>query len=142
MRGFFRKNPPAHGDTPAMAGAGATVLIVEDSLTETHFYAKALTKAGFKVETAHNGEEGVLMASQLLPDAIVMDIVMPVLNGYQATRELQRDSATAHIPVIIVSNRDQETDRTWGMRQGAVDYLAKPVDPDVLIERIRMVLGR
>ena len=141
MRGFFRKKAPGRSDAETATGAGLTVLIVEDSPTETHIYAKALTKAGFRVKTAHDGEEGVRLAHQVLPDLIVMDIVMPVLNGYQATRELQRDSATAHIPIIIVSTKCQETDRAWGMRQGAVDYLAKPVDPDVLVERIRMALG-
>jgi twitching motility two-component system response regulator PilH len=141
MRGFFRKKVAAPKGAPASAGAGAMVLVVDDSPTEMHIFAKALTKAGFRVETALNGEEGVLTARRLLPDIIVMDVVMPVLNGYQATRDLQRDPKTTHIPVIIVTTKDQDTDRAWGLRQGALDYLVKPVDPGVLVARIRMALG-
>jgi len=141
MRGFFRRKAPEQSGMQGPTNAGSVVLIVEDSPTEMHIYAKALSKAGFRVETAYNGEEGVHLARRLLPDLVVMDIVMPVLNGYQATRELQKDTATAHIPVIIVSSKDQETDRAWGMRQGAVDYLTKPIDPDELVARIRTVLG-
>jgi twitching motility two-component system response regulator PilH len=141
MRGFFRKKAAERTDTKAPVGAGATVLVVDDSPTEIHVLARTLTKAGFRVETAPNGEEGLLVARRVLPDLIVMDVVMPVLNGYQATRELQRDPKTAHIPVIMVTTKDQETDRAWGLRQGALDYLVKPVDPDQLVARIRMALG-
>jgi twitching motility two-component system response regulator PilH len=114
---------------------------VDDSPTETRVFVNALAKAGFRTETARNGEEGVLAARRSHPDLIVMDVVMPVLNGFQATRQLQRDPETADIPIIIVSTKDQATDRTWGLRQGARDYLIKPVDTQELIAKIRTVLG-
>lgn len=141
MRSFFRKKG-GEADAPrAVAGALATVLVVDDSPTETHIFAEALSRAGFQVETAANGEEGVEAARRLHPDLILMDVVMPVLNGFQATRQLQRDPETAEIPVIMVTTKDQETDRTWGMRQGALDYLVKPVDTDDLVARIRAALN-
>ena len=141
MRGFFRKRTPQPTDVPSASEGGTVVLVVDDSPTETHIFVNALTRAGFGVETAPNGEEGVRMARRLHPDVILMDVVMPVLNGFQATRQLQRDPQTADIPIIIITTKDQETDKTWGMRQGALDYLVKPVDPDVLVERIRMALS-
>jgi len=118
-----------------------TVLVVDDSPTETRILVNSLVKAGFRVETASNGEQGVEMARRLLPDLILMDVIMPVLNGFQATRILRRDEATAQIPVVIVTTKDQQTDRTWGLRQGAVDYLVKPVDTAELLARIRGLLG-
>ena len=116
-------------------------MVVDDSPTETRVFVAALEKAGFRVESASNGEEGVNAARRVNPDVILMDVVMPVLNGFQATRQLQRDPQTANIPVIMVTSKDQETDRTWGLRQGALDYLVKPVDTQELVERIRMALG-
>lgn len=101
----------------------------------------ALVNAGYNAETAPNGEEGVRAARRLHPDVILMDVVMPVLNGFQATRQLQRDPETANIPVIMVTTKDQETDRTWGLRQGAMDYIVKPVDAQELVARVRMALG-
>lgn len=148
MRGFFRRRKGRDPDRSAtadrnLAGRGPTVLVlvVDDSPTETHIFVTALTKAGFAVETAPNGEEGVELARRLHPDLILMDVVMPVLNGFQATRQLLRDPKTADIPVIIVTTKDQETDRTWGMRQGALDYLIKPVDSGELVARVRQALG-
>jgi twitching motility two-component system response regulator PilH len=117
------------------------VLVVDDSPTQTRVFVNALVKAGFRAETAGDGEEGVQAARRLHPDIILMDVVMPVLNGFQATRQLQRDPETADIPVIMVTTKDQETDRTWGLRQGALDYLVKPVDAQELVDRIRMALG-
>lgn len=139
MRRFFRKRGAARPDA-APVGSQGTVLVVDDSPTETQVFVNALSKAGFRVETAPNGEEGVRAARLLHPNIILMDVVMPVLNGFQATRQLQGDPATADIPVIMVSTKDQETDRTWGLRQGALDYLVKPVDMRALVARIRMVL--
>ncbi|MCG6862948.1 MAG: response regulator [Chromatiaceae bacterium] len=117
------------------------MLVVDDSPTETRIFVGALEKAGFRVESAPNGEEGVSAARRLHPDVILMDVVMPVLNGFQATRQLQRDPKTADIPIIMVTSKDQETDRTWGLRQGALDYIVKPVDTAELVARIRTVLG-
>lgn len=140
MRGFFHKKGAEDAGTDGPVGAGCTILVVDDSPTERHIYETALSKAGFRVESAEDGEKGVEAARRLRPDLVVMDVVMPVLNGFQATRELQKDEATKDIPVIMVTTKDQDTDRAWGLRQGALDYLVKPVDPDELVARIRAAL--
>lgn len=117
------------------------VLIVDDSPTEIFKMTEILNKNGFQVLTAENGEQGVAMAKNEQPDLVLMDIVMPGLNGFQATRQLSRDPDTSSIPVIIVTTKDQETDRLWGQRQGAKGYLTKPVDARALIDEIRSVMG-
>ncbi len=118
----------------------ARVLIVDDSPTETHKMSTILSKHGHEVLTAESGEEGVAKAKETLPDVVLMDIVMPGLNGFQATRQLSKHDQTSHIPVIIVTTKDQETDRLWGQRQGAKGYLTKPVDGPVLLNAIDEVL--
>ncbi|MGH8226103.1 MAG: response regulator [Gammaproteobacteria bacterium] len=115
------------------------VLIVDDSATETHVMRTLLEKGGFEVISADDGEAGLALAHEALPDAIIMDVVMPGVNGFQATRRLSRDPQTANIPVVFVTNKDQPTDKVWGMRQGAVAYLTKPVDGDELVAKIREV---
>ncbi len=151
MKHLFRKSDPAAAPLQDALGApaadsrerpGATILIVDDSPTETRIFANILSQAGYRVEAATDGEQGVEMARRLRPDAIIMDVIMPTLNGFQATRVLHRDAATANIPIIMVTTKDQPTDRTWGMRQGAVDYLVKPVAPADLLARIRAALQR
>lgn len=117
------------------------VLIVDDSPTETYVFQGMLEKHGFEVLTADNGADGVALARQELPDVVLMDIVMPGLNGFQATRQLTKGADTAHIPVIIVTTKDQETDRVWGRRQGASGYLVKPVAEDELLKTIRAVMA-
>jgi twitching motility two-component system response regulator PilH len=119
----------------------ARVLIVDDSPTETHKISSILTRNGFEVITAESGEEGVAVAKVQLPDVVLMDIVMPGLNGFQATRQLSKDAKTSHIPVIIVTTKDQETDRVWGERQGAKGYLTKPVDDETLIGAIKKLIA-
>lgn len=119
----------------------ARVLIVDDSPTETHKMTAILGKHGHEVITAESGEDGVAKAKETLPDVVLMDIVMPGLNGFQATRQLSRHDTTSHIPVIIVTTKDQETDRLWGQRQGAKGYLTKPVDDNALMAAITDVLG-
>jgi len=114
----------------------AKILIVDDSPTETYKLTGVLEKNGHTVITATNGEEGVVTAKAQLPDLVLMDIVMPGLNGFQATRQLSKASETTHIPVIIVTTKDQETDRVWGMRQGAKAYLTKPIDEKDLLATI------
>ena len=109
----FRK-PQGNAGESAPTPSLATVLIVDDSPTETTIFRNALIKAGFRVETAVNGEEGVEAAQRLHPDVILMDVIMPGLNGFQATRMLKRDPATAQIPVIVVTTKGQQTDRAWG----------------------------
>lgn len=118
----------------------ARVLIVDDSPTETYKMSSILSKHGFEVITAESGEDGVIVAKRELPDVVLMDIVMPGLNGFQATRLLSREPTTSKIPVIIVTTKDQETDRVWGQRQGARGYLTKPVDGRVLVQTIEDVL--
>jgi twitching motility two-component system response regulator PilH len=118
----------------------ARVLIVDDSPTETHVLKSILEKNGYGALSAANGEEGIETAKKEQPDLILMDVVMPGLNGYQATRRLSRDPLTASIPVIIVTTKNQETDKVWGLRQGAKGYIVKPVSEVELITRIKMVL--
>ncbi len=119
----------------------AHVLIVDDSPTEVHVLTSMLEGAGHTVHSANNGEAGIEMAKELKPDLILMDVVMPGMNGFQATRQLSRDDDTAHIPVIIVTTKDQETDRVWGLRQGAKDYVTKPIDETLLMGKISALAG-
>lgn len=119
----------------------AQILIVDDSPTEAHVLKGMLEKNGFETETAENGTEGIERAKELKPDLILMDVVMPGLNGFQATRQLTKDPQTSGIPVIIVTTKDQETDRVWGLRQGATDFLTKPVSEKVLMEKINAALA-
>ena len=100
-----------------------------------------LVKGGFRVIKAENGEEGVATAKRELPNLVLMDVVMPGLNGFQATRQLTKAKETTHIPVIIVTTKDQPTDKLWGKRQGAKGYLVKPVDGKALIDSINQVIG-
>lgn len=116
------------------------ILIVDDSPTETFRFKEILTKHGFEVIEASNGEEGVSMAQAELPDMVLMDVVMPGVNGFQATRQISRHEATKHIPIVIVSTKDQATDRVWGKRQGACDYLTKPIEEKQLIDVIKQHL--
>jgi twitching motility two-component system response regulator PilH len=119
----------------------AKVLIVDDSPTEVHVLSGFLKKHGFEVETAADGGEGIEKARAVKPDLILMDVVMPGMNGFQATRELARAPETASIPVIMVTTKGLETDKIWGMRQGAKDYLVKPVTEAVLVEKVRGALA-
>lgn len=119
----------------------AKVLIVDDSPTETYKLTSMLEKHGHSVVTAQNGEAGVAEARKELPDVVLMDVVMPGLNGFQATRQLSKGNETSAIPIIIVTTKDQETDKVWGMRQGAKAYLTKPVEEKLLIETIANVMG-
>lgn len=117
------------------------VLIVDDSPTETYKISLLLSEHGYEVLTAESGEKGITVARAEMPDVVLMDIVMPGMNGFQATRQLSQDAQTSAIPVIIVTTKDQETDRLWGKRQGAKGYLTKPVDGKVLIDTIESVMA-
>lgn len=119
----------------------AHILIVDDSPTEIHVLSNILQKHGYEVLTASDGEKGIAMATENKPDLVLMDVVMPGMNGFQATRHLSKDPATSAIPIIIVTTKDQETDRVWGLRQGAKDYITKPVVENELIAKIKAVLG-
>ncbi len=119
----------------------ATILVVDDSSTDTYHYQKILEAHGYHVITATNGQEGIDMAKLEKPEVILMDVVMPGINGFQATRQITGDPQTADIPVIIVSNKDQESDRAWGLRQGARDYIVKCTSEEELLGKIRAHLG-
>ncbi len=119
----------------------ALILIVDDSPTEVHVMQKVLERHGFRTAVAGDGAEGIRLARQMRPDLIFMDIVMPGVNGYQATRTLANDPDTRAIPIVMVTSKGQETDRIWGLRQGAVDYLVKPVTPDQLVEKAQAALA-
>ena len=117
------------------------VLVVDDSPTDTHVLAEMLKKNGFNVLQAVSGEDGIEKAKSDKPDLVLMDVVMPGMNGFQATRKLTRGDETSHIPVIMVTTKDQDTDRTWGMRQGARDYVVKPVAGAELLAKIKAALN-
>jgi twitching motility two-component system response regulator PilH len=119
----------------------ATVLIVDDSPTELHLFQNMLEKNGFDTMVADSGEEGIRQAQTARPDCILMDVVMPGMNGFQATRKLTQDPKTSTIPVIMITSKDQETDRIWGMRQGAVEYLVKPLTGKQLVAKINSVMA-
>jgi len=121
--------------------AVALILIVDDSPTEVHVFQKALERHGYRTAAAADGAEGIKLARDLSPDLIFMDIVMPGMNGYQATRTLANDPKTSAIPIIMVTTKGQETDRIWGLRQGAVDYMVKPVSPDQLVAKAQATLA-
>jgi len=115
------------------------ILIVDDSPTERLYLTDILVKNGFAVSTAVNGDEAIERIRAERPELILMDVVMPGSNGFQVTRAIARDPELAALPVIICSSKNQETDRIWGLRQGAKDYLVKPVDPDRLLASIAAV---
>ena len=119
----------------------ALVLIVDDSPTEQHVMSNMLEQHGFETVVASDGEEAIAIAESAHPDVILMDVVMPGMNGFQATRQLSKNPSTALIPVVMVTTKNQETDRIWGLRQGAVEYLMKPVDDNVLVATVRATLG-
>jgi twitching motility two-component system response regulator PilH len=118
----------------------AKILIVDDSPTELHVLTQMLEREGYQTITARDGEEGIEVARSEMPDVILMDVVMPGINGFQATRRLTRDIRTRQIPVIIVSTKGQVTDREWGMRQGAFSYIVKPVEANNLLDQVRLAL--
>lgn len=119
----------------------ARILVVDDSPTEHFSIGSMLGRHGHEVIAAGSGEEGMRLARQERPDLILMDIVMPGINGFQATRQLTRDPQTAAIPIVILTSKNQDSDRAWAQRQGARDYLTKPVEESVLLTTITHVLG-
>ena len=119
----------------------ARILIVDDSPTQLIGIQRIVEKLGHQTLTAEDGAAGVALAKAELPDLILMDVVMPNLNGFQATRTLNKDAGTTHIPVILVTTKDQDTDRMWGMRQGARAYLTKPFAEADLTDVIGRLLG-
>ncbi len=118
----------------------ATILIVDDSATMMEGHKRILEKQGHTVFSAEDGEEGVEKSLEIMPDLILMDVVMPKMNGFQATRKITRNEQTKHIPVVIVTSKDQQTDIMWGKRQGASDYLIKPADDAMLKDTVNRFL--
>jgi twitching motility two-component system response regulator PilH len=129
---------PRHDHQPKLEPHVAIqkILIVDDSPTERYYLTDILVKNGFSVTTADNGEQALAMIRNERPELILMDVVMPGSNGFQVTRSIARDPELSSVPVIICSSKNQETDRIWGLRQGARDYLVKPVDPAALLASI------
>lgn len=112
------------------------ILIVDDSPTDRQFLLETLSRAGYQCVIAENGDEGIAKSKSENPDLILMDVVMPGTSGFQATRTIARDDATRRIPVILCTSKSQETDKIWGLRQGARDYLVKPIDAKELLAKI------
>jgi twitching motility two-component system response regulator PilH len=114
----------------------ARILIVDDSPSQLMGIRRIVEKLGHEALTAEDGAAGVEVAKREIPDLILMDVVMPNLNGFQATRTICREPSTKHIPIVLVTTKDQDTDRMWGMRQGAKAYLTKPFSETELSDTI------
>jgi twitching motility two-component system response regulator PilH len=112
------------------------ILLVDDSRTELFFVSSLLIKRGYSVRTAENGTQALRQLEEQVPDLIMMDVVMPGQNGFQLTRTITRDPRYAGVPVIMCSSKNQETDKVWGLRQGACDYIVKPVNDEELSAKI------
>lgn len=113
------------------------ILLVDDSKTELHHLSSLLSQHGFSVSIAENGTEAMRQLDADRPDLVLMDVVMPGQNGFLLTRQITRDPRYAGLPVIMCTSKNQESDRVWGLRQGAVDFIVKPVDADDLVAKIR-----
>ena len=118
----------------------ARILIVDDSPSQLLGIKRIVEKLGHEVLTAEDGAAGVEAAKREKPDLILMDVVMPNLNGFQATRTISKDPETAHIPIVLVTTKDQETDKVWGMRQGAKAYVTKPIKEEELLKALQEFL--
>ena len=118
-----------------------SILVVDDSPTDRHFLSELLLSQGYHVTAVDNGEAALAAIKSNPPHLVIMDVVMPGQNGFQATREIMRDPATRSLPVIICTSKNQETDRIWGIRQGARDFMVKPVDQALLLQKIATILS-
>ena len=119
----------------------AHILIIDDSPTDVRVFTTLLEKNGHRVSSAASAEEGIAAAKRERPDLVIMDVIMPGMNGFQATRTLSRDADTSAIPILIVTTKSMETDRVWGLRQGAKDFMVKPVAESELLGRIQKLLA-
>ncbi len=119
----------------------AKIMVVDDAPADLQNLKNILTKGGHQVIEVTSGQDSIAKAKAEKPDAIVMDVVMPGVNGFQATRQISKDPATSAIPIIVVSAKNQETDRLWAMRQGAREYVVKPVKDADLLAKVKQVLG-
>lgn len=118
----------------------ARILIVDDSPSQLLGIKRIVEKLGHEAVTAEDGAAGVEAAKREMPDLILMDVVMPNLNGFQATRTISKDPDTAHIPIVLVTTKDQDTDKVWGMRQGAKAYVTKPIKEEELVTTLKTLL--
>ncbi len=119
----------------------AKIMVVDDAPADLQNLKNILTKGGHQVIEVTSGQDSIAKAKAEKPDAIVMDVVMPGVNGFQATRQISKDPDTSKIPIIVVSAKNQETDRLWAMRQGAREYVVKPVKDADLLAKVKQVLG-
>lgn len=119
----------------------ARIMVVDDSPADLKHLADILKKGGHEVIEIRSGQDAITSAKSMKPDAIVMDVVMPGVSGFQATRSISKDEATAKIPILVVSAKNQETDRVWALRQGAREYIVKPVKEADLLAKIKLVLA-
>jgi twitching motility two-component system response regulator PilH len=118
------------------------ILVVDDSATVRRFMLDLLLKGGYEVIMASTGDEAVSKSQAEMPDLVLMDVVMPGMNGFQATRAITRHESTQHIPVLMVTGKDMETDRIWGLRQGATEFISKPVHAGELLAKIAALSNR
>jgi len=119
----------------------AHILIIDDSPTDVRVFTTLLEKSGHRVSSAASAEAGIALAKRERPDLVIMDVIMPGMNGFQATRTLSREAETSEIPILIVTTKSMETDRVWGLRQGAKDFMVKPVAEQDLLARINKLLS-
>ena len=119
----------------------ARILLIEDSPTDAAVLTQLLERNGHQVLTSGSAEDGIEVCRRELPDLVLMDVILPGMNGFQATRALSRDAATGNIPVVIVSTKSMDTDRAWGLRQGARAYIVKPPNAEALVARINELVG-
>ncbi|HEX7340090.1 MAG TPA: response regulator [Rhodanobacteraceae bacterium] len=118
----------------------AHILIIDDSPTDTRVFTTLLEKAGHTVSAVGNAEDGIEHVRSQRPDAVIMDVIMPGMNGFQATRTLSRDPSTKDVPILIITTKSMETDRVWGLRQGARDFITKPISEKDFLGRIDQLL--
>jgi twitching motility two-component system response regulator PilH len=131
----------ATGASPLEKDSMAKIMVVDDAPADLQNLKNILTKGGHQVIEVTSGQDSIAKAKAEKPDAIVMDVVMPGVNGFQATRQISKDPDTSAIPIIVVSAKNQETDRLWAMRQGAREYVVKPVKDADLLAKVKQVLG-
>ena len=120
----------------------ATILIIDDSPTDVRVFTTLLERAGHRVAAVNNAEDGIERVRALQPDLVIMDVIMPGMNGFQATRTLTRDPATSNVPIVIITTKSMETDRVWGLRQGAKAFITKPVNERDLLDCIDELLPK
>ncbi len=119
----------------------AHILIIDDSPTDVRVFTTLLEKNGHRVSSAASAEAGIALAKRERPDLVIMDVIMPGMNGFQATRTLSREADTSESPILIITTKSMETDRVWGLRQGAKDFMVKPVGEQDLLGRISRLLS-